>query len=213
MEYPKIETLYDRDPKTHKVIPGQIRRSEFYLPKVWLVTEKVDGTNIRFQYHPDEARLTILGRGPNSQIPVSLLEVLQRLITVEDMQQAFPEGDAVVELYGEGYGPRIQKVGASYGTRPGFVLFDVRVGPWWLEWDNVEDVAQNLGIGTVPVLGAAMTRERAEKFLSMPSMLAVANGVDVNPAPMEGIVCRTEPLLCDRAGNRIMWKLKGKDFA
>ena len=29
---------------------------------------------------------------------------------------------------------------------------------------------------------------------------------------MEGIVARTEPLLLDRRGNRVMWKLKTKDF-
>jgi hypothetical protein len=55
MEYPKIETLYDRDEKTHKVITTQTRLPEFENIKRWRVTEKSDGTDIRVVLSPGEA--------------------------------------------------------------------------------------------------------------------------------------------------------------
>ena len=60
MEYPKIITVFERDEATGKVLPGRLKLAETALPKSWLVTEKVDGTNIRIGFGPD--RLTYNGR-------------------------------------------------------------------------------------------------------------------------------------------------------
>jgi len=49
--YPKIETLFKRD-ETFRVT-DKLRLPEFALVREWLVTEKVDGTNIRVVYLPD----------------------------------------------------------------------------------------------------------------------------------------------------------------
>ena len=48
MSYPKIETLFKRDEKFN--ITDEIRCPEFDNIKKWLITEKIDGTNIRIIY-------------------------------------------------------------------------------------------------------------------------------------------------------------------
>ena len=57
-----------------------------------------------------------------------------------------------VLLFGEGYGPKIQG-GGKYREDQSFVLFDVKVGDWWLNREAVDDVAEKLDIESVPVIG------------------------------------------------------------
>jgi len=67
MEYPKIETLFNRDEKTFKVYPDQLRNSVYGIIKTWQFTEKIDGTNIRIIWN--DGKLTFGGRSDNAQIP------------------------------------------------------------------------------------------------------------------------------------------------
>ena len=59
-EYHKIETLYERDEKTKKLIIGKFRNPtiEFLKDNVWQFTEKVDGTNIRVYW---DSKMEIVG--------------------------------------------------------------------------------------------------------------------------------------------------------
>ena len=106
-EYHKIETLYDRDEKTHKVIVGQWRLPEFgYLANnSWIFTEKVDGTNIRVMW--DGENIKFGGKSDNAQMPVPLLKVLTEMFTPEKLAAVFPDTKPVC-LYGEGYGAIMQ---------------------------------------------------------------------------------------------------------
>lgn len=233
MKYPKIETLYERDEATHKVIDGRLRCPEFGLVKSWLVTEKVDGTNVRVIFKPEvyladgtrgpakATQVTFGGRTDNAQMPTFLLAYLQETFTPEGLSAAFPD-DAIdtVILFGEGYGARIQKGGGDYRDGVSFRLFDVLVWSiegqdWWLNWFNVEDVAAKLGIELVPVIGGGLGLETAVSIVTGESRVAIEDkqltAADA-PRTREGIVARTEPLLFDRRGNRVMWKLKGRDL-
>jgi len=209
MEYPKIETLFDRDEKTFKVKEEEIRLPEFSNLKKWWVTEKIDGTNIRVVYNPSVIHFH--GRTENAQMPTFLLEYLQEIFTLDKFRSAFPELKGVI-LYGEGYGAKIQKGGNYRPNDVSFRLIDVRVGNWWLEPENIEDVAQKMGIKTVPVIGV-MTLEDAVQFIKSKPTSIVAKEDGGNPNyPMEGIVARSYPLMLRRNGERVVWKLKTKDF-
>ncbi|KKL53664.1 hypothetical protein LCGC14_2273140, partial [marine sediment metagenome] len=100
--YPKIDTLYERD-ENFKVDVTRIRRPEFSIPREWVVTEKVDGCNMRVSLEeglrsgldPDyPGSLTdvivwvmrFYGHKENSQIPDFLLEHLQKTFTLEKMR-------------------------------------------------------------------------------------------------------------------------------
>src|SRR5690349_3648717 len=168
--YHKINALYKRHTEGKnkgKLIIGDWAVPELgYLAKnPWEFTEKVDGTNIRvhLSFETDEnlrRRLVVSfgGRSDNAQIPKPLLWALDGMFadgTATDKVKAWMMDNNLtnVTLYGEGYGPKIQKGGGNYRDDVSFVLFDVKVGDFWLDRDNVNDVATKLGIDSVPVLG------------------------------------------------------------
>jgi hypothetical protein len=210
--YPKIETLYERDPDTFKVNPDRLRCPEFALIRRWRLTEKIDGTNIRVGLAPD-GRVTFGGRTDKAQIPPHLLAYLTETFPAERVAAAFAPGVEVV-LFGEGYGEKVQS-GGDYRTGVSFRLFDVRVGDWWLNAADVDDVAAKLGIQTAPCF------QRDIMFLLYPSSAdelrdllpgSIVAGEEGRGRRAEGIIARTDPLLFMRDGRRVMWKLKFTDF-
>lgn len=207
MEYHKIETLYERDPKTFKVIPGKYKNRTYSLLKQWRWTEKIDGTNIRVMYNPGTAApLTFGGRTDNAQLHADLLAELLRLFTIEKLQLLFD--DTPVILYGEGYGAGIQKGGADYSPTKKFILFDVLVGhKWWLNHEALLDVACKLELDMVADFGL-MTLEEATEFVRKGFKSRLNGG----RKEAEGLVGRPEEPLFDKKGHRLIVKLKTKDF-
>lgn len=202
-EYHKIQTVFKRDPETKykTLLDGEYALPEFeYLAdNRWLFTEKVDGTNIRAIW--DGESLSFAGRTDRAQIPPFLLEALEGELT-EGLWADF-DGPAV--LYGEGYGPKIQKGGGNYRDTPGFVLFDVNVGGWWLERQSVEDIARKFEIDVVPVIGGG----------NLAAMVDLARGgfkSQWGDFMAEGIVARPSTELRTRSGHRVITKIKCKDF-
>lgn len=210
MAYPKITTLFERDPETKfkKVIEGKFAKPEFeYLKGAdWEFTEKVDGTNIRVILTPDGA--TFRGKADNTQIPPFLLDRLDVLFAEFPAKhnEIFPDTPEVI-LFGEGYGAKIQKRGELYlAGGVDFVLCDVYIGGFWLEPNNVKAVAENLGVKRVPVLGVGPI----ENLIEWPKY-GFHSRLAFN-CPAEGIVARPVVQLFNRQGERIIWKLKHKDF-
>lgn len=207
IEYHKIQTVYLRDPETkfRTLLIGQYAEPEFaYLAKnEWVFTEKVDGTNIRVIVEPDKLRFG--GKTDAASIPAFLVERLQErfLPQREQLREMFPAGAC---LYGEGYGARIQKGGGNYRADPDFVLFDVRVGDWWLQRDAVDDVAAKLSLDAVPIVGSGT-------LLEMVEMARGGMRSRWGDFPSEGIVARPAVEIRGRNGRRIITKIKTKDFA
>lgn len=208
MEYPKIETLFNRDEKTHKVYPDQLRNPVYGIIKEWEWTEKIDGTNIRAMW--DGSAVRFGGRTEAAQIPAKLFMWLQEHITSESMRLAFGETPAIV--YGEGYGAGIQKGGGNYSPHQQMIVFDVLVeGKWWLSMPNVKDVAAKLNLDVVPEVGC-MTLDQAVAMVrggfNSPEALRKC-GVTFRA---EGLVGRTIEPLFDKHGHRLIVKVKTRDF-
>jgi ATP-dependent RNA circularization protein (DNA/RNA ligase family) len=216
-EYHKIDSIFKRDPanKNKTFLIGEWAQEAFgYLANnEWVFTEKVDGTNIRvmcppYQEDGKQYGITFGGRTEAAQIPAFLV---QRLIerfhgeeTRAKLAAMFPESGAC--LYGEGYGHRIQKDGGRYrADSVDFVLFDVKVGDVWLERHNVEDIAAKLDLDVAPLIGFGtlhdMLKTAQEGFQSRWGNFTA-----------EGIVARPRVELRTRAGQRIITKVKHKDF-
>lgn len=208
-EYHKIETLFERDTEGSKKLMPWKWRSETVavladMPWVW--TEKVDGTNIRV--HWDGHAVTFGGRTERAQIPVELMNYLNRTFKTEEVEQLFEQkfGETEVTLYGEGYGPKIQKGGGLYRADVSFILFDVRVGGWWLMRDGVEDIAKSFGVDVVPVVGVGSLYEAID-FVRKGQVSWLSG-----KALMEGVVARPAVELFDRSGKRVIVKIKARDF-
>jgi hypothetical protein len=212
-QYHKIDTVFKRDPATkHKtLLLGEYSRPEFqYLADCeWLFTEKVDGTNIRIMW--DGSTLRFGGKTDNAQIPAFLYDKLSELFKPEHMEEQFPDdsetGKGVeVCLYGEGFGARIQKGGGNYiSDGVSFAIFDVKIGDWWLERENVLEIGAAFKLQIAPEIGCG----------SLPDMVALAEeGFDSawGPFMAEGIVARPALELRGRNGSRIITKIKHKDF-
>lgn len=218
-KYPKIETVYDRmTEKPFKVLPEQLRLAEYANIKTWMITEKIHGMNIVI-YRSRDGGVSIMGRElEKSQMPIFLLTFLQKIFTPLLLDSVFPQPDGEnwpeVHIYGEGYGLKIQQGGGNYRSDPGFRIFDVKVGPWWLNWAGVVDVAEKLGVKTVPVLGFIETipTTKAELWDLLRWSEVALEENDGFHHEAEGIVARTDPLLMTRGGDRLMWKLKARDF-
>ena len=211
--YQKINTLWMRGERG-KILEGQFSQPEFeYLARnEWTWTEKVDGTNARIGWSlADPAGVHLVGgRTNDAQLPPPLLK---RLVDLQanlpwDKVFAMDDEDAQVVLFGEGYGAGIQKAGKGYiPDGVDFVLFDVKVGRWWLSRPNVEDVAAKLGLAVVPVVFTG-TVYAAEDFVSERQQVSQWAGVD-HP---EGLVGRPSVDLFSQNGDRIVTKIKVKDY-
>jgi len=204
--YPKIKTVFERNPETKykTLLEGKFATPEFeYLQNnTWIWTEKVDGTNTRVIF--DGEAITFGGKTDRAQMPAFLVNKLNELFLpqIEVFKENFPDG---ICLYGEGYGAKIQKGGGNYRQDQGFVLFDVKIGEWWLKREDVSDVATKLGIDVVPEVGIGNLQEMVE---------FVRHGFRSKWGDFqaEGIVARPLVELAARSGRRIITKIKHKDF-
>lgn len=205
-EYHKIETLYERDEKTFRLKPELALKNPTYgLLKSWQFTEKIDGTNIRCIWNHATGKLTFGGKTDNAQIHADLVRYLYENIPVENVRQVFPDMSAVI--YGEGYGAGIQK-GGDYSPTKKFIIFDVLVdGKWWLNWQNVCDVAAKLHLEVVPFIGEMSLEDAAQMVRA--GFQSRLNG---GKAKAEGLVGRPSETLFDKKGARLIVKLKTKDF-
>lgn len=209
-EYHKIETLYERDPKTFKVKVGEFKNRTYSLLKTWHWTEKVDGTNIRCIWR--DGKIVFGGKTDNAQIHADLIKWLYENVTDEKLSSVFPAENGTnqdVVIYGEGFGSGIQKGGGDYSPIKKLIVFDVLVGgKWWLNYENVVDVCNKLSLEVVPSFGN-MTIEEATEYVrnGFKSVCAAVNSKDA-----EGLVGRPLETLFDKKGHRLITKLKTKDF-
>jgi ATP-dependent RNA circularization protein (DNA/RNA ligase family) len=195
-KYPKINSIFKRDDNGKFTAEYSCAEFEYLEDNQWEFTEKIDGTNIRIAY--EDGKLCIGGRTDNAQIPAFLFSKLTELFA--DFAE---EG---MTLYGEGYGAKIQKGEGYIPDDVGFILFDVQVGKWWLKREDVETIAQTYNIPVVPVIGKG-TLGDAVAWCHVSFTSRVGN------RDAEGIVLRPVVPLLARSGERIITKVKVRDFA
>lgn len=234
IEYPKIETLFNRRVENPRLVDtGLIRKPEFTIPHTWFLTEKLDGMNLRIYTGP-AGPPRYDGRTFRAEIPAPVKEMLENRFPHDVLRGAFDDDTAAI-IYGEGIGPKIQKNGDRYSMYPDFVVFDVLVLPGeaggqslWLEWEDVKDIANKIGARTVPEIGDVdrgppMVSPMGEVYYpwlikgDFPLVQVLNKGMrsgftrGFGPRYAEGVVARTRPMLRDRQGRRLMWKLKATD--
>ena len=210
--YPKIQTVFKRDPETkyRTLLEGEFSTPElaFLSGNEWEFTEKIDGTNIRIFWDSDLGTYRIGGRTDNAQIPTFLFDKLLNIFAGK-FPVVFPDNPKTVQLFGEGYGAKIQKGGGDYiPDGVGFILFDVVVDGIWLKRDSVNDIASKFEIPHVPIVG----------YGNLWDMVATAkmgfnSHIIATPRLAEGVVARPrDTFLLDRFGKPVITKVKTRDF-
>lgn len=207
-EYHKIETLFERDEKTKQLIIGKFRNQtiEYLKDNIWTFTEKIDGTNIRIYW--DGHQVQFGGRTDKAQIPLHLLYRLTELFGGDTNEELFEQkfGDNEIELFGEGYGTKIQN-GGLYRDDVDFILFDVMINGDYQPRESVEDIANYFGIDVVPIVLEGTLQDGIDYVLNNRKSIVAKNG-----AEMEGLVGRTKFETLDRVGHRNIVKIKYRDF-
>lgn len=217
-EYQKIQTLFKRDER-NIIIPDQFTYPEFEVLKdlKWECTEKIDGTNIRIELsssgNPEDGIImSFKGRTDKAVIPEHLLTKLNWLFDREHLMEVLnitdETQDCNITLYGEGYGAKIQK-GVNYISNDvNFILFDVKIGKWWLDRESIKDIANKLGISAVPLMGY-MTIPEAIEYVKKGFKSTIAENKDYDA---EGLVLKAPCGLLKRDGERLITKIKTVDF-
>jgi hypothetical protein len=126
-----------------------------------------------------------------------------------DWFEIFPSWDGeTITIFGEGYGKKIQDGGNYIKDGVDFILFDVRIGNWWLNRKACEDIANKLGIKIVPIIGH-MTIKEAIDFVKKGFKSTISENKEYEA---EGLVLKTPDGLLRRNGERIITKIKTIDF-
>ena len=208
-EYHKIETVFERDEKTKKLIEGKFRNPtvEYLKDCEWQFTEKVDGTNIRA--HWDGHKVEFGGRTDKATIPKDALDRLETLFGGYENEQIFEQkfADKEVFLFGECYGGKIQGVGKQYRDDVDFILFDVMINGYYQPRESVVDIANYFNIDVVPIVLTGTIQEGIDYVKTNRKSTIAKNG-----AELEGVVGRPKLELFDRTGHRLIVKIKHKDF-
>lgn len=131
-----------------------------------------------------------------------LLELFGGEVNEEMFEQKF--GEKEVMLIGEGYGAKIQN-GGNYRQDNGFALFDVCIDGKYISRENVKDIAKSLNLETVPVVMVGKLQEGIDWVKTKPKS-------KIGTADSEGLVARPVIELCDGKGERVIVKIKVRDF-
>jgi hypothetical protein len=200
-KYPSIKNVF----KKNSTIGG---RGEFSLPEFeylqsckWIFTEKIDGVSIRVIL---DDKVEFRGRSDATYLLEPLSEHLYQLFGNEDILSEYAEYGAGLCLYGEYVGGNIWQ-GNKYRPSLRFILFDAMTEYGWASRRDVVDIAEDLCIPAAPVVFEG-TLVDAIKLVYTGFRSSYGSFF------VEGLVGRPEPELLNRYGDRIICKIKHREF-
>lgn len=212
-QYTKINTIFKRD-EQNAIIPTELTLDVFKATKNLLYegTEKIDGTNMRVEIDwrsYDDWSVQIKGKTDNANIPKTLEKRMHEIFDGIKWNEVFDFNEPIhITIYGEGYGAGIQKGGNYIPNGVDFILFDVNIGGLWLLRPSLEDIARKLGVDIVPFIGY-FTIKDACKYVKNGFKSTIAENKDYIA---EGLVLKAPCGLLTRTGERLITKIKYKDF-
>ena len=142
-KWPSIENSY-RD----KYITMMVNYHPQLLDERYVVTEKVDGSNLQWVFCPDG---TVLAGSRNNYLDmnqsfqgasISSLWNDHEYVLTEILNMATSDG-VTIRLYGELYGEGIQKR-VDYGKGKKLIYFGLMINDEWLSFNEVRELFDNL---------------------------------------------------------------------
>jgi hypothetical protein len=87
-------------------------------------------------------------------------------------------------------------------------LFDCKVGNLWLSRENVADIAKKLDIKIVPIIGTGSLKDAVD-FVKKGYVSTIATNKEY---VAEGLIMKPRVDLLTRNGERVVAKIKHRDF-
>lgn len=167
----------------------------------WVYTRKIDGANLRVQWDGEQALWN--GKSNNFVCGAELTEYMNNTFLEEIFEEKFGR-DKVVTLFGEHMGPKVQ--GNELGLdKDEFILYDVNVNGTWLDAFNVIEVARYFGVRNIHAfMSHGMLADTLSNLINR-----VASGEFKD---WEGIVARPTVEMRAQNGQRVIVKIKNKDY-
>jgi hypothetical protein len=178
--------------------------------------EKIHGTSAHISFSPgnislidghiDGAEIKFFSGGMSHELFLSLFDkddLLQKFALIGTKQKAV--------IYGEAYGGKMQGMKEVYGPDAKFVVFEVKIGDYWLKVPDAEDVTNKLGLEFVHYDRIPCTIEALDAERDKDSVQAFRNGMGWGKK-REGIVLRPLIEVTTNDGSRIIAKHKGEAF-
>jgi len=213
-------TKYDKFSSPFKKDDNFFNKEELSqkLPKgKWILTEKIDGTNIRIILEkPKENGSRCIFIGSRKLIlnnkdkgSKQYLDCITD-VNLNKIKEYFKDINSTVVIYGEGYGAGVQK-GGIYSSKKNFRVFDIRIGNAYQDFNYIEKVCIDNQLNIVPVFGIS-------EFIDYDCCIRNLNNFDTtlieegSGGKPEGLVYKFEPVLLNKYGERLIFKVKFKDF-
>lgn len=212
-KYGKFSSPFKKDEKfkNTKELSQHIPRGK------WILTEKVDGANIRIVLtKPDEKgdREYFIGSrklllNPDDKGSKQFFDCLTE-INIHKLINYFQDINSTIVIYGEGYGAGVQK-GGIYSPTKNFRVFDIRIGSAYQDFEYVKKVCIDNQLNLVPIIGetSEITYDECLWYLERNKKTLIKEGTG---GDSEGLVAKFEPVLLNKYGERLIFKIKFRDF-
>ena len=212
-KYSKYSSPFKKDEK----FKNTIETSQILPVGRWIKTEKIDGTNIRIiitKSDNDGNRIVYVGSrklilNPKDKTSNQYMDCLND-INFNKLKEYFEEIDSTIIIYGEGYGSGVQK-GGIYSSKKNYRVFDIRIGNAYQDFEYIEKVCIDNQLNIVPVIGEVREITYGECITSLDKFKETLIKEGDGGIP-EGIVYKFEPVLLNKYGERLIFKVKFKDF-
>jgi Rnl2 family RNA ligase len=209
-KYPSIENSY-----REKFIQEIQNHPHFPFSK-WQVTEKIHGSNFSFISDGNDVKIGKRSGFTDGSF-YNCYEVLEKyrqnvLTLFNDLGLSFGNNISYIQLFGELFGPGVQK-GVEYGGEKDFRLFDIVIKEsdkesFFLSTDAVELMSVRHQIPHVPIIESAVSFEEAMKV--SPDFDSLILGKENNKA--EGVVIKPIFPMFLNSGSRIILKNKNEAY-
>ena len=206
--FQKIKAPFLRDGPNDRLVnvnkPALKWLEAFSPDQMFWASEKIDGTSVGLKW--DGERISFIGHTDKSQFCPRYLEYLQNRFGTPEFESCVEAifGDRPVTIYGEGIS---KDYNVHYGFPDGeFIMYDIQFDSgFYAERQFVWKVAEKLAI-KVPFETKMTLRDAVDFVKTRPqSKLNSEN-------KMEGLVLRPLVELYDNHGERLITKVKVKDF-
>jgi len=183
-------------------IPNLYKEQTILLFKECYALEKIHGTSSHLSWKFEENKIHFSSGGESYENFIKLFDIP----TLEaKMREMFPDQDVVI--FGEAYGGKQQGMSHTYGKQLKFIGFDVKVGDFWLNVPNADDVCTKLGIEFVYYDKIEVTLENLTLARDAPSVQAHRN-LGLTDKKREGVVLRPLTEMRINNGDRVICKYK-----